>query len=109
MEPLFRRHFTPALLRSDFSVEIARPVPITGSCALRASFDFEEMSTSVAPPLAQGLKRRSSRSHVQFIIPKPEGEAGRVMGSNGKKGYILRSFCTQHLGWSMDQYDEVQV
>ncbi|KAF7965646.1 hypothetical protein HWV62_42436 [Athelia sp. TMB] len=95
MTPSFRRAYPSALLRSEFSVELAPLQSITGSCSLRRSFsseaeadetlevdlsptvpttrDEEALTPKELPahigsediPLAPALKRRSSRTYAQ--------------------------------------------
>lgn len=70
---------------------------------------------------APALKRRSSRNYAQapvvhFIIPKPDGEQGRVTsyGPSGKKGYLLKEVCTNAdsphtLKWTQEDFTKAQV
>ena len=93
MQPSFRPTYPPPLLRTAFSVELAPPLPESGSCSLRRTFSSEKTTTDVptanASPVVEmaggsipknppkldtrntqapaflALKRRSSRTHVQ--------------------------------------------
>jgi len=108
---MIKRHFPPPTFRSHFSPERALPPP---PFAFKMTFPVEELSlpnTSHEPSIPEELDilgppfsiSQENGSRGSGLIPKPKGEVNR------SDTYNLKSFCEERLGWSVAQFEEIQV